>query len=176
MKIIVIYGPPAVGKLAVAQELANITGYKLLHNHLAIDLVESVLDRKKNKFWELIDSYRLSLLDAAAQESVDGVILTSVNIKGKDDAFIKSLIDIAKKNSGDIYFVHLKCEMNKLKGRLQEPSRKEHGKLMDIKTFERFVSENDVFDPIPFVDSFSIDNTNVSAAEAAMRIKKHYKL
>jgi tRNA uridine 5-carbamoylmethylation protein Kti12 len=32
MKLIFLYGPPAVGKLTVAQELVTLTGYKLFHN------------------------------------------------------------------------------------------------------------------------------------------------
>jgi shikimate kinase len=33
MNFIVIFGPPAVGKMTVGQELARLTGYKLFHNH-----------------------------------------------------------------------------------------------------------------------------------------------
>ena len=34
MKHLFLYGAPAVGKLTVAKELADLTGYKLFHNHL----------------------------------------------------------------------------------------------------------------------------------------------
>lgn len=44
MKLIFIYGQPAVGKLTVAKELEKITGYKILHNHLFVDLVRSVFE------------------------------------------------------------------------------------------------------------------------------------
>ena len=37
MKLIIIHGPPAVGKLAVANEIASSTGFKVFHNHLSID-------------------------------------------------------------------------------------------------------------------------------------------
>ena len=39
MKLIFIYGLPATGKLTVAVELAAMTGYKLFHNHLVVDLL-----------------------------------------------------------------------------------------------------------------------------------------
>ena len=32
MKLIIIYGPPAVGKLTVAEELSRRTGFKILQN------------------------------------------------------------------------------------------------------------------------------------------------
>jgi replication-associated recombination protein RarA len=44
MNLIFLYGPPGVGKLTVAQELAGMTGYKLFHNHLTVDLVYAVFD------------------------------------------------------------------------------------------------------------------------------------
>ena len=44
MRLVFLYGPPAVGKLTVAKALARLTGYKVFHNHLTIDLVASILD------------------------------------------------------------------------------------------------------------------------------------
>ena len=37
MKLVVLHGPPAVGKLTVARELARLTGWRLFHNHLVVD-------------------------------------------------------------------------------------------------------------------------------------------
>ena len=44
MRLIFIYGLPAVGKLTVAKELAAKTGYKLFHNHLVVDLLISTFE------------------------------------------------------------------------------------------------------------------------------------
>ena len=41
MKLVLIFGPQAVGKMTVGQELAKITGLKLFHNHMTIDLVSN---------------------------------------------------------------------------------------------------------------------------------------
>ena len=51
MKFILIFGPQAVGKMTVGQELAKITNLKLFHNHMTIDLVGHFLitARKKEK-------------------------------------------------------------------------------------------------------------------------------
>ena len=36
MKLIIIHGPPAAGKLTTANEIAAATGFKVFHNHLSI--------------------------------------------------------------------------------------------------------------------------------------------
>lgn len=176
MKLVVIYGPPAVGKLTVAKELSRITGYKIFHNHLALDMLESVLERSSSKYWELLDKYRLELIDAAAKDNAKGLIITSVHINGPDDKFIRDLIKIMEENNGSSHFVHLSCDMVELKGRLADPSRKRHGKLTDAAVLEKFMSEKDVVSQIGFVSSLRIENTNMPAEEVAIRIKEHYGL
>jgi broad-specificity NMP kinase len=174
MKLIVIYGPPAAGKLTVAKELAEITGYKVLHNHLVIDMVESVFSRENPMFWKLIDDYRLDIIGKASGEN--GLIMTLVNIKGKDDSFIQNVIKITKDNGGEVNFVRLTCNQEELKKRLKNNSRKAYGKLMDEEIFNQFVTQNDVFSQISFIDSLDIDNTKTSAKDAAEIIKRHYVL
>ena len=39
MYFIVIFGPPAVGKMAVGKEIQEATGIRLFHNHMAIEPV-----------------------------------------------------------------------------------------------------------------------------------------
>ena len=36
--LVIILGPHAVGKMTVGQELAKITGLRLFHNHMSIEL------------------------------------------------------------------------------------------------------------------------------------------
>jgi transcription initiation factor TFIIIB Brf1 subunit/transcription initiation factor TFIIB len=45
---IIIIRPPAVGKMAVGLELAKRTGFKLLHNHMTIDLVSNNIPTPPN--------------------------------------------------------------------------------------------------------------------------------
>ena len=39
MKLVIIIGPPAVGKMTIGQALEKITDLKLFHNHMSIELV-----------------------------------------------------------------------------------------------------------------------------------------
>jgi predicted kinase len=43
-KLLLLYGRPAVGKLTVAREVAALTGGRLFHNHLTVNLALSVFE------------------------------------------------------------------------------------------------------------------------------------
>ena len=44
MKLVVLFGPPAVGKMTVGRELERFTGLRLFHNHMTIDLALRFFD------------------------------------------------------------------------------------------------------------------------------------
>jgi hypothetical protein len=69
MKLIFLYGLPAVGKLTVAKELASATSFKLFHNHLAVDLLLSVFDFGTPPFVELREQIWLSYSIEPAERS-----------------------------------------------------------------------------------------------------------
>ena len=66
MDLIYISGPPSVGKLTVATEVAARTGYKLFHNHLSIGAIEPVFDFGTDAFWELVHELREQRLSLQA--------------------------------------------------------------------------------------------------------------
>lgn len=81
MKLIFIYGAPAVGKLTVARELEKQTGFKVFHNHLTIDAIEPVFDFGTKSFWKLVHRIRLETISEAALENVN-LIFTFCYAKG----------------------------------------------------------------------------------------------
>ena len=42
--LVIIIGPHAVGKMTVGQELEKITGLKLFHNHMSIELARKLFE------------------------------------------------------------------------------------------------------------------------------------
>jgi hypothetical protein len=38
--LVIIFGPPAVGKMTVGLELERLTGFRLLHNHMTVGDVD----------------------------------------------------------------------------------------------------------------------------------------
>ena len=54
MQLVYIYGALGVGKFTVAQELVALTGFKLFHNHLAVNLAASIFSHQSEPYFRLI--------------------------------------------------------------------------------------------------------------------------
>ena len=176
MKLIFLYGPPGVGKLTVAKELAKNTGYKILHNHLTIDLIETIFDSGTNNFRNLIDKYRLDLIKQAAKHKIKGLIFTMCYVAKHDDAYIKKILAVIRKYRGQIFFIQLICDKEKLFQRIKHPARKKFSKIKKVKTLKSVIAKNDFFQAVPFKNNFSVNNTKLSPKLAALKIKKHFDL
>lgn len=91
MKLVFIYGPPASGKLTVARELAALTGYKLFHNHLAVDALGAVFEFGSEPFVELRERIWVDVMTAASAAGIDGLIFTFAPERSVRDGFIDAL-------------------------------------------------------------------------------------
>jgi hypothetical protein len=106
MKLIIIHGPPAAGKLTVSEELAARTGFKVFHNHLSIDCVKPVFEFGTPPFGRLVEKIRVETIAEAAREGVD-IVHTFVYVKGADDANFERIIAAAEDNGGEVGIVLL---------------------------------------------------------------------
>lgn len=176
MKLVFIYGPPASGKLTVATELSKITGYKLFHNMLTVDLAQSVLDWNDENFGDLTTKYRLITFEEAAKAKVKGIVFTYAYAPKVDDDFVKKVIQQIEKDKGEICFVQIHAEKEKLLERVDNDSRVKLKKLIDKDILEKQLDKRDQYAKIPFVETFSVDTTNLSPNEAAKKIIEHFKL
>lgn len=175
MKLIFVYGPPAVGKLTVATELARITGFKLYHNHVSVDFVKSVFEFGTPTFWRLVDKFRREILEEAAKEGVD-TIFTFVYGKGVDDEFVKDVVRRVESHDGRVCFVRLYCDRNELLRRVGTSSRKKSGKLTTKSGLDRMFRRFDLTAEVPTAKSLSIDTTNRAPRRVAREVALHYKL
>ncbi len=174
MNLIVIYGPPASGKLAVARELSRITGYGLFHNHLTIELLRPIVSETDPEYLKLRDRYRRELIDIAARKGLKGVIFTYAygGTRGEDQ-LLKSLQKIVSKYKGKTHFVRLQCTIGELRRRVVYAGRGAYGKMADVKSLDAELHSRNVFAEVPFAGSFSIDNTRMLPSVVASRIRSH---
>src|SRR5687767_690854 len=104
MDLVIIYGPPGVGKLTVAQALAAITGFRVFHNHIAMDCAEAVLPRGTPEFSELVIQLRLAVLDAASAAEVS-LIITYLYGYPQDTEKVERLAHAVERRGGRVCFV-----------------------------------------------------------------------
>ncbi len=176
MKLIFLYGPPAVGKLTVGKALAKLTGYKLFHNQLTVDLLESLFDWGEGPFFEFLHRYRLELIEAAAKYKVKGMIYTFVYWRTYDEAFIREVVRRVKKHRGKVCFVRLTCGIPTLLRRVRHTSRRQFRKIRTATKLRTMIRQKDMFSPVPYRENLVIDTDSLSPTISARIIKKHYKL
>ena len=173
MKLIIIHGPPAVGKLTVGTEIARLTGFKLFHNHISIDYVKSVIEFGTPAFWRAVGNVRHSLIAEAARENID-LIHTFCYEFGVDDEHFASLIASAEDHGGEVHLVLLKCSDEVRRDRISNESRIRIGKLVDPGSVGR--NNIDLTSPYPGRETLILDTTNSSAVDTAERIIEHFGL
>jgi hypothetical protein len=170
MKLIFLHGLPGVGKLTVARQLAQLTGYKLFHNHLAVDLVGSVFEFGSPPFVELRETTWLTMFSRAAEENVAGLIFTFAYDRTVRSSFIEETRKAVEPGGGKISFVELKCSAKELERRIAQPSRREFGKLNSVEWFRELKEAGAFVDPGIPAGGLVVETDGISAAKAAEEI------
>ncbi len=173
MKLLFIYGAPAVGKLTIANEIAKYTNFKVFHNHLSIDAIEPIFEFGTKSFWKLVDLIRVETIGESARVG-QNLIYTFCYAKGSDDAHVSKIIETVEENGGEVCFVLLVCQRGELEKRVLAESRRKFGKANNLEILNEILDKHDLFSPVPFQDSLQIDNTNFSAEATARKIVEHY--
>jgi AAA domain len=77
-KLVILFGPPAVGKMTVGQQLAELTGFKLFHNHMTIELALNFFAFNTKEFSHLNELFRSEIFSTVAASELPGLIFTYV--------------------------------------------------------------------------------------------------
>ena len=165
MILVFIHGAPAVGKLTVARELAGLIGFPLFHNHLTVDLVSSLFAFGTAPFISLREEIWLAAFAEAARNELS-LIFTFNPERTVNEDFIQKTIEVIEAAGGQVVFVELACSDEELERRIEEPSRKEFGKLASLAQYRKLKSEG-AFDFPKLPSEISIDTTKQSPAATA---------
>lgn len=175
MKLILIYGSPAVGKLTTANEIARKTDFKVFHNHLTISAVEPIFDFGTKPFFKLVHLFRVETIAEAARCN-QNLIYTFCYAKDSDDAHVAEVTRAVEENGGEICFVLLIAEKSEIEQRVLEESRSPLGKINTLEILHDVWSKHELFSSVPERESLVVDNSNLSAEEIADLIIKHFNL
>jgi hypothetical protein len=170
-----LYGPPAVGKLTVGGELAALTGFRLVHNHLTVNLATAVFQRESPAWVRLIRTLRRHVFAEAAREGVD-LITTGVYLGDAEQAAaIGAILEPVRAGGGAVAFVQLVCDRDELVRRVQLESRRRQDKLTEP---EVLLARYTLTPPptLPVGPHLRLDTTRTPPAQTAARIAAHYGL
>jgi len=166
-EVVLLFGRPAVGKFTIGKLLAEELGYRLLHNHAVVDLVEALFPFGSAPFIKLREELWLAAVDAAIDAKLKGIILTFAPESTVTDDFLPNL-----RRRGGLRLVELRCSEEEIERRMRDASRAKFGKLRD-PDFYRELNRQGVFSrPVmPPADILS-DVTAQDATQAARSIAR----
>ena len=115
--LIILLGPHAIGKMTVGQELAKMTGMRLFHNHMSIELALKLFDFG-TKEWQYLSlgtagqayfALRLALANLIGQESSPLPILLDDSFSEYDDTRALVAIKFLKEQSENSQIILFTC-------------------------------------------------------------------
>ena len=183
MKLVLLVGDGAVGKMTVGQELMKQTGLRLFHNHMTI---EPVLEIFGQFHADVILQMREIIFREFAKTDNYGMIHTLMWAFDcpEDWAYINHVVDIFKEHNAEIYCVELVAPQEIRLQRNETPNRLAHkaSKRDLASSRERVIAMDKKFrlesnpGEIPFENYMRIDNSNLEPDVVAAMIKERFAL
>jgi len=114
--------------MTIGRAIAEKTGYKLLHNHMTIDLLLNIFEHGSPQFWKLDQLFRFSIMEEVAKSKLPGFIFTFLwGFNSKDDEeYIQKIEKIFANEGAETVFLELECPLEERKKRNKTPLRLEH--------------------------------------------------
>ena len=173
MKLVFIYGAPATGKLTIGRELAAQTGYKLHHNHMAVDLGLALFNYEDPNLVLLCGQIDMCVFKIAAAARLAGLVFTFAYSGPTSDPFIQEVI---KTFDSDLYFVHLSCDVAELRRRVKSEDRRKYRKVTDPDILMGTLEGIDYTKDIAHYNHLAIGTTDLPPANAARQIADYFGL
>ena len=178
MKLVIISGSGAVGKMTVGQELMKITDLKLFHNHM---MIEPVLDIFGGFRGDVVQRLREIIFEEFTKSDAYGMIFTFMWAFDMPSD-LEYILEVASKFD-EVYCVELVADLSeRLKRNRSENRLNNKASKRDVAASEqrllreenhRLISHEG---EIPFENYIRIDNTDLAPDAVARMIKDHFKL
>jgi hypothetical protein len=180
MRLVVIFGPAAVGKMAVGMELERLTGLRLFHNHMTADLALRFFPFGTPQFSRLVSTFRTRLLEEVADSDLPGLIFTYIWALNdpRDKASVDDLVRIFTNRNASVCYVELSATQEERLRRNETPLRlaekvpkrdlaRSRALLLEHDATYQLNSNGDFFYPDQHI---KIDNTHLEPSEVAEQI------
>lgn len=136
MRLVVLHGRAAAGKLTVARELSGLVGYPVFHNHLVVDLLTGIFPFGSAPFVGLRERWWLDVFDGAARadRSLIFTFAPEATVLPGFPARVDQTVGAA---GGSVSWVRLRVSDAEQERRVTLPGRREFHKLADVDTLRR---------------------------------------
>jgi hypothetical protein len=186
MSLVIITGPPAVGKMTVGLELEKLTGLRLFHNHMSIDLAAKFFEPEEPGFGRIIGTIRRVVMEEVAASRLWGMIFTYVwNFNDpRDAAVIYRCAELFAAHGRQTYYVELVADQAERERRnvsalrlAHKPSKRDteasQAQLRRMVASSKTTSTHELKDHDYYL---RVDNTNMAPEDAAALIQRTFKL
>lgn len=180
MKIILIFGPQAVGKMTIGEKVGGSLGLPLLHNHVTLDAIWPYIGWNERTF-ELSNRLRMDIFQHISQDaSHPGIVFTFVwgfDLL-EDWHFIEEMKTVFDAEHHEIYFVELEASLEERLKRNESGyrlSKKPSKRNIEFSRRELLRSDekhrlNSLPGEIDEKNYFRLDVTNMDAEKASGQI------
>lgn len=180
-----IIGAPASGKMTIGQELSRLTDAILFYNHQAIDFALEIYQDYTEEMWEFVRGITFSFLGASARNQRSVILTDVIDFSNQYQLmYLKQIQNLLDDYHQEILFVELETSLEERIRRNRTENRLKHKPLKRyIEVSEREILEtaetlqlNSQHQPNELHHYFKINNTNLSAEEAAKQIQNKMKI
>ena len=183
MKLVIIVGSGAVGKMTVGQALMKKTGLRLFHNHMTIEPVIEIFGKYNGT---VVKELREIIFREFVKSDCEGMIFTYMWAFDlpEDGEYIQSVAKLFEDHGAETYCVELiapqevRLQRNNTENRLRNKASKRD---LDFST-KCILQEDENYrlvsreGEIPFANYLRIDNSNLSPEDTANRIIEYFGL
>lgn len=126
MKLLILFGPPAVGKTTIGKLIESSTDFKLFHNHMVMDGIMHIFGVGTPAEDKLSKIVRTKIIEEAAENSIN-LIFTYVWNFGKEKGKINidAYKQIYESRGGEVLFIELAAPLDVRVGRAASPERQQ---------------------------------------------------
>ena len=186
MQLVILFGPHAVGKMTVGQELCRLTGLKLFHNHMTIEALGNLFVDHPLVGGKLVNLFREEVFLAFRELDERGLVFTYMwALDAESDwAYVRHVDALFAEVGAEVYYVELEAEesvrraRNRTENRLMnKPSKRnlDHSDALFTALESRY-RLNSLPGEIKKERYLRLDNTDLSPEEAARRICEAFGL
>ncbi len=180
MQVIMIFGPHAVGKMTVGQELEKMSGFKLFHNHVPIEMVLPYFGYSTRAGRQLVHKIREAFFRAFAESDEAGYILTCIwqfDAAGEQE-YMDWVASIFEEHGAEVHWVELEANLEERLKRNKSANRLSHKpSKRDLEVSEQRLIEshkkhrlNSRDGELTYKNYLRIDNSDLKPAVVARQV------